>query len=449
MLIHSLKDKDPASIALKLSQLRDFVWLDSARPSSPQSRWSILSAAPSARLVFWSDGRIEIDGNTQSEQPLHVLEDFALNTPAARGSIHDFEVTSYAIGYLTYEFARLLPIGQTLRPRAGEPKIVGQFGRYQSLIAIDHTRDQAWLLSHDSTHAALLEDCLNHRKAPPLPNTVALPWIADEDGADFVSKVKKLQDYIAAGDLYQANLAQRFTADLPPGFSPLAHYLTLRTVNPAPFASFMDFGHTTILSASPERLFSLDQRGRAEARPIKGTARSYDDPARDKQAADELLNSAKDRAENTMIVDLLRNDFSKVCDPGSVKVPQLCGLETYEGLHHLVSVIHGDLNASKTTDLIDACFPGGSITGAPKQRAMEIIDELEGRNRGIFCGAMGFINAFGTMDLNIPIRTVEISNGRAELHVGGGITHLSDPEAEYQETLLKAEKIRAVGGTGL
>ncbi|MEO1028521.1 MAG: hypothetical protein AAFX02_05630, partial [Pseudomonadota bacterium] len=187
MLIQSLNDKDPASLALALAPLGDFVWLDSARPSNPLSRWSILSAAPVSKLVIWSDGRVEIDGKGQPDPPLKSLENFATQTPSGSGSIHDFEVTNYAIGYLNYEFARLLPIGRTLGKRDWAPRIVGQFGRYQSLIAIDHERDQAWLFSQDSTHAAMLTDCLNRSRAAR-PETSPLDWQADEDAESFKNK---------------------------------------------------------------------------------------------------------------------------------------------------------------------------------------------------------------------------------------------------------------------
>jgi para-aminobenzoate synthetase component 1 len=253
-------------------------------------------------------------------------------------------------------------------------------------------------------------------------------------------------EHVLAGDVFQVNLAQRFVAELPEGFDPLAFHGALRAANPAPFAAYLDFGAVAVASSSPERFLEV-RDGRVEARPIKGTARRVDDPAEDVLLAARLALSEKDRAENVMIVDLMRNDLSRVCDDRSIDVPVLCGIESYAGLHHLVSVVTGRLAPGRDAiDAIAAAFPGGSITGAPKIRAEEIITALEGHGRGVYCGSIGWIGHDGAMDLDIAIRTVVFRAGEATVSVGGGITALSDPSAEYDETLTKAARIFAAAG---
>lgn len=268
-----------------------------------------------------------------------------------------------------------------------------------------------------------------------------LRFHASHDRAAWMTAVERVREYIRAGDIFQANIARRFSAVTPAGFSAFDFYQALRLENPAPFAAFLDFGNLAIASSSPERFVAL-RNGQVETRPIKGTARRNSDPAHDAAAAAELLASEKDRAENVMIVDLLRNDLSRVCAPGTVGVDALCVLESYANVHHLVSVVSGRLAAGRDAiDLIAATFPGGSITGAPKIRAMDIITEIEGAARGVYCGAIGYIGFDGGMDFNIAIRTVAFGNGEAVFQAGGGITLLSDPEAEFAETEDKAARL--------
>jgi para-aminobenzoate synthetase component 1 len=241
--------------------------------------------------------------------------------------------------------------------------------------------------------------------------------------------------------VFQANIARRFSVMLPTWFDALAFYERLRSLNPAPFAAFLRYGDFTIASSSPERFLNLDGQ-RVETRPIKGTIARSIDPKEDQRRAEFLLASEKDRAENIMIVDLLRNDLSRVCTAHSVEVPTLCGLESYASVHHLASVVTGMLARDQdAVTLLRACFPGGSVTGAPKVRAMEIIAEIEGTSREVYCGAIGFIGFNGCMDTNIAIRTVMIRDRVAVFHAGGGITAMSQPEAEYEETLAKAQRI--------
>jgi para-aminobenzoate synthetase component 1 len=271
-------------------------------------------------------------------------------------------------------------------------------------------------------------------------------WQSNFTRGEFEKAIARTVEYVLAGDIFQANIAQRFTAPIPQGFDAFAFYRSLRAKNPATFAAFLDLGGIQIASSSPERLLSFDGEI-AEARPIKGTRRRVQDAGVDAILKADLLASRKDRAENVMIVDLLRNDLSRVCDPGTVEVPVLCGLESYASVHHLTSVVTGKLSAGRTMgDLIGACFPGGSVTGAPKIRAMEIIGELERVPRNVYCGSIGFIGFNGRMDFNIAIRTVTFLNGIASFHGGGGITAKSDPSAEYDETLAKVQRIKEAFG---
>ncbi|MFN4354174.1 aminodeoxychorismate synthase component I [Parvibaculum sp.] len=250
--------------------------------------------------------------------------------------------------------------------------------------------------------------------------------------------VTRVIEYIHAGDIFQANLSQRFETRLADGDTPIALYLRLRATSPAPFASFFNFGSGAIVSSSPERFLSC-RNGIVETKPIKGTRPRGATPEEDARLAADLLASEKDRAENVMIVDLLRNDISRVCNDNSVEVEKLCELESFANVHHLVSTVRGRLRPGMTSaDLLAACFPGGSVTGAPKRRAMEIIAELEPTTRGPYCGAIGWLGADGSMDSAITIRTIVVDGRRVTFQAGGGIVADSDPAAEYEETLAKA-----------
>jgi len=255
--------------------------------------------------------------------------------------------------------------------------------------------------------------------------------------ADYVAAVQRVRDYIYAGDIFQANFSQRFEVPLTETSWNL--YQRLRTRNAAPFAAYLDFPDAIVLSASPERFLRVSGSGQVETRPIKGTRPRGLGPEHDAALGRALTESTKDRAENLMIVDLLRNDLSRVCRPGTVRVPELFALERYATVHHLVSTVVGELNEGiDALGLLRAAFPGGSITGAPKLRAMEIIAELEPSQRGVYCGSIGYWSVTGELDTNIAIRTAVARNGRVYFSAGGGIVADSEPEQEYRETLDKA-----------
>ena len=253
---------------------------------------------------------------------------------------------------------------------------------------------------------------------------------------NYLRTVERVIDYIYAGDIFQANLSQRLLTPAP--CSSVELYERLRSVNPAPFAGLMMWDDWAIVSASPERFLCVTE-GEVETRPIKGTRRRKQGPEADLFTRDELRQSEKDQAENVMIVDLLRNDLSRVCQPGTVRVPQLCAVETYETVQHLVSEVRGQMKPESTIwDLFRATFPGGSISGAPKVRAMQIIAELEPTVRGPYCGSLFYVGADGQTDSNLLIRTYVQRYGWLQCNVGGGIVAQSDPESEYEETLTKA-----------
>jgi para-aminobenzoate synthetase component 1 len=256
--------------------------------------------------------------------------------------------------------------------------------------------------------------------------------------------VARAVEYIRAGDIFQANVSQRFLAEFPSGLDPFTLYRRLRRLSPAPFAAYVNAPGLQVLSASPERFLALDREGRIETRPIKGTRRRGADPAEDARFVAELRGSEKDRAENLMIVDLLRNDLSRVAAIGSVRVPELFTLETFARVHHLVSAVEGRLAPGRTAlDLLAAAFPGGSVTGAPKIRALEVIHELEPARRGPYCGALAWIGFDGAMDSSIVIRTLWLAEGMVVAQAGGGIVADSAPAAEYEETMVKAAPLLA------
>ncbi|MCK4262328.1 aminodeoxychorismate synthase component I, partial [bacterium] len=255
----------------------------------------------------------------------------------------------------------------------------------------------------------------------------------------YLNAVRRAKDYIGKGDIYQVNLSQRFSADF--STPPYELYKRLRSINPAPFASFLNFDGVAIVGASPERFLRL-RGGKVETRPMKGTRPRGKSLEEDSKLREELLQSEKDKAELVMIVDLERNDLGKVCEYGSVQVTESRTLEPYATVFQTTATIEGRLREGKdSVDLLKATFPGGSITGAPKVRAMEIIDELEPTKRGIYTGSIGYLSFSGALDLNIVIRTFILKDGRAYFQVGGGIVADSCPEAEYEETLDKAKAL--------
>jgi len=449
--------RDPFDVAKSLADVPGFAFLDSALFHQKLGRYSFIGIDPFGVFTV-TDGRAAWNGEALDAAPLdalrRLLRRFALPSdpalPPFQGGV---------IGAIPYEFGWQLEI-----LRAQDHVVPAEpvhLAFYDLILAFDQLERRAFVISSGFPEedaetrgrraAARIEEALAlldreslKVRAAKAAAMISLPdgaWRSNFTASAYRAAIEKVRAHIFAGDIYQANIAQRFEIDLPAGFSNFTFYEHLRRMNPAPFGAYLSFGETAIASSSPELL--LRKRGTlVEARPIKGTAKRSRDPVEDARRGEALLASEKDRAENIMIVDLLRNDLSLVCRPYSIEVPVLCGRESYANVHHLVSVVTGELAEGRDEpDLVAATFPGGSITGAPKRRAMEIIEAVEQTPRGYYCGSILYISFDGTTDMNIAIRTVVLKPGRARFHAGGGITYLSDPGAEYAETYDKAQRI--------
>lgn len=428
---------EPSALALRLKGQRHLTLLESVMRSEHLGRYSFLACNPKATLEMTAAGTL-LNGVPQAESALTLISRMAAeNRQRHLPGLPPFQ--GGLAGFIAYDF------GRRLEPDAKIPDFAPIcpdliLHHFDCVAAFDHMQERAWIVAETAERAAELESLLA-RKPQPLGSHAIGGWRSNFTREAYEQAIARTVEFILAGDIFQANITQMFEAAIPPGFDPLAFYRVLRLRNPATFAAYLDYGAVQIASSSPERLLRCDGAA-VEARPIKGTRRRDADPARDASLIAGLASSRKDRAENVMIVDLLRNDLSRVSKPGTVKVPVLCGLETYANVHHLVSVITSELKEGHGAgELIGAAFPGGSITGAPKIRAMEIIAGIEGAPRGVYCGAIGYIGFNGRMDLNIAIRTAQFSGGIARVQGGGGITARSNPAAEYEESLIKIKRI--------
>jgi para-aminobenzoate synthetase component 1 len=435
-------------------RLRDRPWsvfLDSGPPEARRGRFDIIAAEPEVRVVTRA-GRTTVGGvaaDRVAGDPLEALRQ-ALG-PRTR-SVDPWPFAGGAIGCFGYELGRLWePVARGGAPCDDAPDLAA--GIHGWAVVVDHALRRAALIS-DARSAltaagteALLETLHGGAgSAPPRPFVVRGPLRVNMSRDEHAAALSRIARYIRDGDVYQINFSQRFDAEVDG--DPWEFYRRLRRRNPAPYSAYLSFPFATILSASPEQFLQV-RGGRVTTRPIKGTRARDPDPARDRALARELQASAKDRAENLMIVDLLRNDLGKTCAIGSVTVPHLFEIESYASVHHLVSTVEGELAPDRDAlDLLRGCFPGGSITGAPKRRAMEIIEELEPNRRGVHYGAIGYLGFDGSMDLNIAIRTLIVSGGTVRFWAGGGIVADSDAQAEYQECLDKvAPMLELLGAT--
>jgi para-aminobenzoate synthetase component I len=440
MIVLEIPWIDPVEAAAALADQPRLALLDSAMTHESLGRWSYLAASPFGCFKVTS-GIASWNGEVLAEAPMAALQGILARhaRPPLPGAP---PFTGGAIGAIAYEAGHLFEAFAPSVPTAskGVPQIDLPF--YNRLFAFDMIEQRAFAIAPDEAGAQALHRQLTNRPATSQP-PIGLVWRDSRSRNDYEAEIARVIAYIREGDIFQANLSHRFSATPRDGANAIATYRALRRANPAPFAALLVDGERFIASTSPERFLRLSGKT-VEARPIKGTKRRSAHAALDAAIAQSLVRSEKDRAENIMIVDLLRNDLSRVCEPGSVEVPVLCGIETYASVHHLTSVVIGQLKARlDITDLIAAAFPGGSITGAPKIRAMEIIGELEREPRGIYCGAIGWIGFDGAADLNIAIRTLTFDGTDLHVRAGGGITLMSDPAAEYEETLAKAERLLA------
>lgn len=440
MFRHSLPYlADSSTYFAAIADLPWVVWLD----SGGRDRYDILTAAPVVTLVT-RGAQTEISDGCEvrccGDDPLDLIRQ---QLGAVVASAPDIPFAGGALGYWGYDLARRWI---ALPELAEDAELLPEMavGIYDWALVVDHHQQTAQLVSHlrypqTATRLHELVERCSGQGGEPGDCRVTTPVRSNFTHATYAAAFRAVQGYLHAGDCYQVNLAQRFSAAATG--DALAAYLALRRISPAPFSAWLKLPHVQILCASPERFLRV-ARGRVETRPIKGTRPRSADATEDAARIADLRSHPKDRAENLMIVDLLRNDLGRCCVPGSVRTPELFKVESYSNVHHLVSTVVGQLAAGEDAlSLLRACFPGGSITGAPKQRAMQIIEELEPQRRGVYCGTIGYVGFDGDMDCNIVIRTLVYAGGEMRGWAGGGIVADSDMDAEYRETLDKAAGI--------
>jgi len=433
---------EPDRLFAPLADVPWAIWLDSGSDSM-QGRYDIMVMEPSVTLLTGSDGTTLIESadgvsQTSTSDPFVLLrEQLGPHTVALPEGL---PFAGGAVGYFAYDLCRLIEQLPSIAKDDTTLPLMAM-GIYDWALVCDRQAQQCWLVSNRLDENDLRwQQLLARFSAPDGTNnqptlSARSPIQSNMEPDAYASAFDKVQHYLEEGDCYQVNLAQRFKVEVEG--HPWSGYLDMREVGAGPFSAYLNLPDVQVLSISPERFLKLEN-GNVETKPIKGTRRRLQDAEADRLLADELRNSTKDRAENLMIVDLLRNDLGKSCRTGSVKVPELFTLESHATVHHLVSTVIGELDEGKDAlDLLKGCFPGGSITGAPKLRAMQIIEELEPHRRGIYCGAIGYIGFDGNMDCNIAIRTAVHKDGILYYHAGGGIVRDSSCEEEYQESLDK------------
>lgn len=449
LLTTEIEYGDPLAYFQPFSAEQGAVLLHSAKKMLHLGRYSYIAIEPFAQLTVTSSDDMNAFDQIEQQWQQYQIERVDHLPPFQGG----------AMGMLSYELLQQLEDVPVVRHNdLSFPLAI--VGFYDLVVGFDHEQERAWVFSSGLPECDegarkkraqqrmdyLLSKLIQAKCIDYGAQKITLQDIQSNFSYDqYIDTIQQTIDYIFAGDIFEANIAQRFYTDLPEGFSPWHLFTRSCAINPATFASYLNFGDVTIASASPERFIQCEQ-GTVECRPIKGTRARSDNPAQDLQNAQELCASVKDRAENIMIVDLMRNDIAQVCVDESVRATQLCGLESYATVHHLVSVVEGQLESDKSAvDLFKATFPGGSITGAPKIRTMQIISELEPHHRGPYCGNVFCLGFDGFMDSSITIRTFAIRDRtKVSFHTGGAIVADSDPAQEYQESLDKAFALKRV-----
>ena len=438
----------------------DFPILLDSNAHASNGRFDIIAAQPAALLSSLSKKRLK---HTTNSEPIDFFYLSEVNSPhsfelintaidrfTTKDSCHEHSpFVSGAIGVFSYDFG--MPLNQLPAPEQSDwPSII--IGIYQWAIVQDHQQQLAWLIAdpkYDDSKFDLLLKSLETDISKPtfLSLKLTSEWQLNGNKEDYEKAFNRSKAFINAGDCYQINVAQQFTASYQ-GDTWQA-YKQLRTVSPTPFAVYFELPQSALVSLSPERFIQVDQTV-VKTQPIKGTRKRVNNTLEDAKLMAELSGSEKDRAENLMIVDLMRNDIGKCCELGSVNVPSLFQIETHPNVHHMVSTVKGDLKESspyQSLRLLRKTLPGGSVTGAPKRRSMEIIDQLENFSRSIYCGSVAYINNSGDMDSNILIRSLlfsqqdEHSSGQVNCWGGGGIVADSELEAEYQESLHKINNL--------
>lgn len=424
-------------------------FLDSSLIRHRQGHFSFWGFKPKA-LLESKEGFVTRNGHTTIASPVEMLREWYEEKIRHLPFDPYFPFCGGLVGFLGYEWGASLENIDAPSSRDDPATPDSRFGFYDTVVGYNHSEKTAWVASLESQEEALhlAGQILRNRKiadAPPHSRTLA-PSHPSEFRSSFkretyLRAVEKILGYLQAGDCYQVNLSQRFMAPAP--LSPWEQYLRLRQASPAPYATYLNCGHFQILSSSPECFLLSAFDGTLTTRPIKGTRGRGKTPEEDRRLRAELEQSPKDNAELLMITDLERNDLGKVCEPGSVEVPELRTVESFAQVHHLLSTIRGKRRPDQNIiDCLAALSPGGSITGAPKIRSMQIIEELEPVSRGVYTGSIGWIGPANTAHLNIAIRTLVLKDATAYFHAGGGIVIDSDPEKEYEETLTKGEGIR-------
>ena len=434
-------------------------FLDSGNDYKELGRYSYMGSSPFLEATAYPD-RLELFWVNRAHREIIPLQksqslNFLNESQSKYHVLHPpFPFSGGAVGFLSYDLKdEIESLPNSTVDDLTLP--LWRFAWYDGIVIYDHFQEKYWITAcgideygtchADFAHARVA--CLEQILYPFVPEQLGEPEDLMHSTIDpsvshaqYLSDLKRVIDYIYAGDIYQANLTQRFSMVWEG--DPWDLYSRLHRQNPAPFAAFLPYSDFQILCSSPERFIRIQTDGKIETRPIKGTRPRGKSPEDDQSQAIELQNSSKDRAELTMIIDLERNDLGRICEFGTVKVTDLIKLEKYPTVWHLASTITGQLRSGlEPSDIIQAVFPGGSITGAPKIRAMEIIEELELYKRGLYTGSIGYMAFDGTWDFNIVIRTILLKNGKAYIHVGGGIVADSIPESEYNETLDKAKAL--------
>jgi para-aminobenzoate synthetase component 1 len=442
-------DLDPDRLARRVGSWPDAALLEGGPGFGDAARWGLFAAHP--RRV------VEADGARGRLDAWAALEPACMRPPAREPDPDLPPFRGGLIGFLGYDLATEIERLPRRAPRDSRlPDL--RFGLYDTFATFDRLRGtvELWAADLDGAGEAACRarldrwrEALREPEPAPRPPRLIVPPRSNFARTEYLRAVRRALDYIAAGDVFQVNLAQRFEARAE--VDPLELYLRLKRRSPAPFGAFLRWGDLAVVSASPEWFYQTRGR-RIVTRPIKGTRPRGRDEAEDARLAGELRASPKDRAELTMIVDLERNDLGRVCEYGSVRVSEALAVESFAQVHHLVATVEGVLREGVgALDVVRAVFPGGSITGAPKIRAMEIIDELEPNRRGLYTGAIGYVSRDGTSAFNIAIRTIVVEGDRLHYGVGGGIVADSVPEAEFEETLHKGRALREViegGGAG-
>ncbi len=424
--------------------------LDSASHTHEDGRYDLIFRAPEF-ILSSKNGRLSVSGNKETALPEPPVDssqmfDYAEQLLGLAGHFQGPDHLPFQGGFagaVGYDFGRCLEV----IPEFNHDEYNASdavLAYYCEAIIFDKKRNEVWLVAPEQalkTQKAYWEQ--SPQSDSNTPFKLASAWRSNMSEAEYHTKFNAVQAYLLSGDAYQINLAQRYQASYQG--CEWAAYKKLRASNNAPFSAFMRTPESAILSVSPERFLSTTGAGEVQTKPIKGTRPRYEDSSRDSASKQALLNSEKDRAENLMIVDLLRNDLSKNCEPGSVKTPKLFAIESFPAVHHLVSTITGQLKmGGSALRLFKGAFPGGSITGAPKIRAMQIIEELEPNRRGIYCGSIGYFSQHGQSDSSITIRTLLAENGQLYCWAGGGLVADSKADEEYQETKDKVSRILPV-----